>query len=237
MTNYFETFTQYDNKYKELIKLGFNKSSCPTFAILTAHHFMEKPNEIKKWRHEKCVDYGVINYLYSGFEGMMTFDEMLQFTNLDKKGVMGTSVNMIITEVVGFNQIIKNVHDKPYCVIFLKNAKFFVAMMNDKIYSIRDCHESIQYDFTSRDELINHLMTVYNFCEPMNIDGYTSNELDEFNNIEFLVIEKKFNMTLDETIEIEGMHNDYNISILDEIDETIDEITDIEIQNNIIIEL
>jgi hypothetical protein len=44
-------------------------------------------------------------------------------------------------------------------------------------------------------------------------------------------------MTLDETIEIEGMHNDYNISILDEIDETIDEITDIEIQNNIIIEL
>ena len=66
MTSYFETFTQYDNKYKELVKLGFNKSACSTFSILTAYNFMERPNDIKKETHEKCVDYGVINFLYSG---------------------------------------------------------------------------------------------------------------------------------------------------------------------------
>ena len=45
MTTYFETFTQYDNKYKDLVKLGFNKSACSTFAILTAYNFMENPDK------------------------------------------------------------------------------------------------------------------------------------------------------------------------------------------------
>jgi len=215
---YFETFTQYDNKYKELVKVGFTKSACSTFAILTAYNFMKTPHNITKEMHQKCIDLGVINYLYSGFEGMMSFDEMLQYTNLDKKEVMGATVNMILTEVVGFNQIIKNVHDKRYCVIFLKNAKFFVAMINNNTYSIRDCHESIQYDFDSRDSLLNHLINIYNFCEPINIDGY---KLDEFNNIEFLVIENEFNITLDETIVIDGITTSINIS---DINETPDDI-------------
>jgi hypothetical protein len=88
----------------------------------------------------------------------------------------------------------------------VKNSKFFVVMVNENFYMIRDCHESIQYNFASRDELIFHLKHVYNFCEKININGYSSNELNDFNNIEFLIIKNNFNMTLDETIFINEIH-------------------------------
>jgi hypothetical protein len=231
MSDYFETFTQYDNKYNELVKLGYTNSSCSTFAILTAYNFMNNPNNISKKIHEKCVNLGVINYLYSEIEGMMSFDEMLQFTKLDKKEVMATSVELVVSDIIGFNQMIK-ISDKPYCIIFLKNAKFFVVMINKDKYCVRDCHESIQYNYTKREDLINHLVKVYNFCEPINIDGYSSKELDEFNNIEFLTIDNKFEMTLDETLYIEGITD----NLIDENEFMIDELNNIE-KNNIIIEL
>jgi hypothetical protein len=202
----FETFTQYDNKFKELVPFGDNKSSCPMFAILAAYGFMENPINVGNVHHEKCVDMGEINYLMCGLEGMITFEQMLTFTNLSMGSITTTSVELVVTGVIGFEHMFKLEFENPYCVIFLKNSKFFVVFVRPDMYCIRDCHESFQYNFATREELIEHMLKVYNFGEQMNIDGFVSDELSMFNNIEFMVIDKPFTMTLDTSSVVSGVN-------------------------------
>lgn len=218
MSSCFETFTQYHDKFKELVKLGYNKSSCPMFALLSAHSFINKPGDVGNVQHEKCVDQGAINYLMSGVEGMMTFEQMLTFTNLNQNLVTATSVELVVEGAISFQHMFKEEFDNPYCVIFLKNAKFFVVYVRPDMFCVRDCHETFQYNFATRNELVEHLMKVYNFCEQMNIEGFVSDELSQFNNIEFLVIEKPFTVSLDPTIIINGI-NDGQYVEFDEADE------------------
>jgi hypothetical protein len=142
MTSYFETITQYDNKYNNLLIGSFNKSSCSMFSILIAYNFLENPYNNDKLQHEKCIDNGIVNYLYSGYNDMITFDEMLQFTNLDNKKIMGTTIDMILTNVVGFNDIIPNEYTKPYCIIFLHLLTFKMPIHNGKAVSLKRRHRN-----------------------------------------------------------------------------------------------
>lgn len=232
-TNCFETFTQYDEKFKELVKLGYNKSSCPMFALITAHDFLEKPNEIGNSVHEKAVDLGAINYLLSGAEGMITFDQMLTYTNLNAGNVLGTSVQLVVEDVIGFSQMFNQAVSDPYSVIFLKNAKFFVVNVRPDGYCVRDCHELFQYNFTKREDLIEHLTKNYNFCEAIQIEGFKSAELDEFNNIEFLVINKSFEIKLDMSYIVNGVNDKQYVDKTDDVEEllmeeSVDELSEYE---------
>ena len=205
--DYFETFTQYDNKYKELVNFTESRSACGLFALLSAHEFISSPMIIGKGQHERCVDYGAINYIYHGAEGLMSFDDLLKFTDLNSDKVMGTSVELVVNDTIGFNQMFKETFTDPYCVIFLKLSKFFVVYVRPDMYCIRDCHERCQYNFKTRSELIEHLMKTYSFCDELTIEGIKMKDLEQFNNIEFIIIEKPFTLGLDTSIVIPNIND------------------------------
>jgi hypothetical protein len=200
-----ETFsapTQYDDKYKDCGNFGSNRSACGLFALETASNFLET-GEVNKETHEVNLMVAILNHIEKDIKGQITFEELLSHSKLKDKTTICTSVDLIKEKVLGYEHIFKaDDYSKPYCIIFLKNSKFFNVLYNPSShykYYVRDCHEIDQYSYASKVDLINHLNTVYKFNENINLDGY---EISEFSSIEFKVIDEKFT-------------NDFKISQMD----------------------
>ena len=221
--NFFESHTQYDDKYKELAKIGVTKSSCPLFALLSAYNFMNSPTNVDQATHKRNVDLGVEKFACSGLEGELTFQEMLTFTDLNNSNVIATSIELIKTGVLSFDQMFKPVFTDPYCIIFLKNSKFFVVMVRPDMFCVRDCHEMFQYNFSTLDEMVSKLQETYQFVDDINLDGYM---IPEFSRVEFLVIDKKFKCHL-ETDSPGYDDNTYDQDHFDNLDVDYGEIEDI----------
>jgi hypothetical protein len=187
MAGYFETITQYDKKFGEKYgKIDFN--ACSLFALITAKKFFSNKN-LSKETHENNLNCAVLNHKMMG-KGDISFDNLLHMTSLKPSQVMGTCVELIKENIVGYDMMLPQ--DKTnYCVIFLKNSKYFTVMCYDGKYSIRDCHEICQYDFKERKEMIDRLNETYQFDKVINAGGM---ELPEFSNVEFLIIENDFNL-------------------------------------------
>ncbi|AYV81806.1 MAG: hypothetical protein Harvfovirus63_9, partial [Harvfovirus sp.] len=60
--------------------------------------------------------------------------------------------------------------------MILKNGKFFVVCYCDEKYYVRDCHESIQFGELTREAVVEHLTTTYQFTHEIDLDGYKVQE-------------------------------------------------------------
>jgi hypothetical protein len=189
----FNTFTQYDNeKFGHHEKLGYNKTACTFFSLLASYNYMND-NDTSKAKHEKNIAVAVNNFVMMDINQQMTFEEILQFTTLKLKDVIGTSVELIKNNIIGYDQMFAKPSASGSTVLFLKNGKFFVVFFKDDKYFLRDCHEKQQYDFENKNELINHLNSSYQFNKDIDLDGYT---IPEYSSIEFLVINEKFTLNM-----------------------------------------
>lgn len=177
MITHFDTLTQYHPSIE-------NRSGnlCSLFALITAFSFMES-NLLNKVEHEKNILLSDINFSKNKLWNTMTFDELLTYSDLKKPNVM-------LNEAIDYTLLFPKL-DK-YCVIFLKNGRFFVVTYNNSLYSIRDCHESIQYNFVDLQDLINHLEQSYQFGIEIDLDGY---KISEYNALEYLIVDNRFKLS------------------------------------------
>ena len=199
-SNSFDSINQFDSKYKEMGNFGKQRSACSIFALLSSYMFMET-GDVSSEQHLKNLDQAVGNFIDLKIYGSITFDKLLEFQNGAYKpnDVCATSVQLIEQNILGYEHIFKNEGENftRYAIIFLKNYNFFVVLVskNDNIvtYHVRNCHEKTQYKFFSLVGLIDHLNTIYQFNKELDLDGYKDSD---FSNIEFLIIDKKFDVKL-----------------------------------------
>lgn len=197
--NHFESPTQYDNAY---LGIDNNRSVCSLFSLLVASEFM-KDGDLSQAKHVSNLDISVANYLQYGIHGHLSFYEVLELytKNYFEKDVQATSRELIVTNVIGYDALVPADSTSNYAVIMLKSSKFFTVLYTAKtgVYSIRDCHNLVQFDFPNREHLIEHLKGMYEFETEIRVtdpDG-SSFVVGDFNNMEFVLINKLIECRLD----------------------------------------
>lgn len=180
--SYFTSITMYDKKYKTQ-----NKNMCSFFALVTAENFMTG-SDITNVKHEQNIDEAVAYYEELQMKGAIQFEELINFTDLKKQDICATTTELIKLGEIGYDKIFLE-YKGDYCIVFLKNSKYFVVMYRNNVYYLRDCHEDKQYNFKDRNDLVDHLNKSYQFNEIINIDGYV---IPEFSNIEYITITSPF---------------------------------------------
>lgn len=188
--NSFESITQYDKMFAEIAKGNFaGKNFCPLFSLLTALDWIQN-NKMDQLSHNENVIKSVINHVGAKVGQTMTFDNLIgTFTKLNKKEIMATTVELVKENIIGYEHMFEK-KNKPYCVIFLKNGKFFVVIVTSNYkFHVRDCHEKSQVNDLSFDEIKKYLDDIYQFNKEIDLDGY---KVEEFSNIEFLQIYEPF---------------------------------------------
>lgn len=217
---FFETITQYDQSFDPLwlanpeVKKGL---ACPYFCIFTAESFMNG-GDVSREDYERDLETSINANILMGTNDEMTFEELVGYTSLNKKDIGCTVAQLIQSGEYDLKDLFKS-EKETYCVMFLKNAKFFVVLCNDEGFHIRDAHESVQYTYYSVDQLIDRLNTVYQFNSAINIGGVA---YDDYSSIEFIKIEEKFQNTLRDLISAKLEHQEgeteliQNVKMVDE---------------------
>lgn len=197
---FFETITQYDKKFDPLwlanpeVKKGL---ACPYFSLFICERFMETC-ETEKSDYEKDLETSINTNILMGTNDEMTFEQLVDYTDLSKKDIGCTVADLISNgEFKLEEELFKSDKDK-FCVIFLKNAKFFAVLCDASGYHVRDAHESVQFTFFTVQQLINHLNTVYQFSNTVNVGGVV---YGDYSSIEFIKIERKFQNILKSLVE------------------------------------
>lgn len=197
------SINQYDARYN-INGFGKMRTACSFFGLLSANDFL-KTGDVSIKRHNEIVDNAVANTIARGSDGSMDFKSLLKYVKNNiytDNDILSTSYSLVKSEDVGYNFIFPKSKDN-YCVLFLKNGKFFVVFVKEDGYSIRDSHETEQYDFTTFDELKNHLSEKYQFDKKIDLSGpYGEYTVDEWGSIEFIKMYDIFETTLDTKIKI-----------------------------------
>jgi len=198
--SYFETVTQYDKSFGKTFsdypkaKIG---NASPFFSLITASDFFRN-NKLTDIQHRENLEKAIISSAMLSMTDQMTFDGMMRNTDIPLSEINKISVRSF-KECKSQDSIIpNNIHTYgDYCVIVYKDYRYFNIMYSQStnMYSVRDCNETIQYDFKDKTKLIKYIVDVYNLDKELITDSY------EYCNIEYIVITQKFNHTIDEQIE------------------------------------
>jgi hypothetical protein len=189
----FDSITQYNKKFDQLFTNVNQKGyACGFFSILTANAYL-KYGAFDLSTHESNIEEAIKYTAKKKIVGGINFDNLLGMTtNLNKNNIMATSVELINLGVLSYPHIFDNSDNaEKYCIIFLKNEKYFVVMF-DKIknqYYLRDCHESSQYTYNSLNDLTKRLDEAYQFASDI---GLVGDEYIAYSSIEFIRISQNF---------------------------------------------
>ncbi len=122
----------------------------------------------------------------------LSFDDLIMgCTNYNHKKIIGTSVELIVNNVIGQNEMFPKLLDEQekYAVMFLKSEKYFVVLVDKDGFYLRDCHVDLQKNFKTCNELFECLANFYQFTKMINIDGF---QLEDYSSIEFLIFDQQF---------------------------------------------
>lgn len=192
-SNYsFKTLTQYDKRFDGMFDHIKNKGyGCSYFSVLSCLRFLQGyPSDVDT--HEKnIIDAMTITCLLNVNSGLGFEDLITGCTNYDPKKIVGTSVELIVNNVIGPNEMFpKLVHqEEKYAVMFLKNEKYFVVLVDSDGFYLRDCHLDVQHNFKTLDEIFGHLSSSYQFTQMINIEGF---QIEEYSSVEFLIFDQQF---------------------------------------------
>jgi hypothetical protein len=196
---YFDTITQYDKRFDELwmenptVKKGL---ACPYFSIFTADMFMNN-GETDKNVHESNIESAINANILIGTNDEMDFKQLISYTDLSEKDIGCTLAELIQIGEFKLEELFTSNSEK-YCIIFLKNAKFFVVLCDTTGYYIRDAHDSVQYAFSNKTDMIDKLNTAYQFNCIVDVGGVV---YGDYSSIEYVKIEHKFNNILNSLVQ------------------------------------
>lgn len=188
----FATFNQFDKRFSDFEKFGSDRTACPLFGLITCYNFMLN-GDISQKQHESNLYAAVTNYTTKDVPKYMLFDELLEFSNgtLNPKDINGTTPELLVSGIVGYEHIFKFGYDQNYCILFLKNRNYITILCNNSTYAVRDCHENTQRNFSNFEDMRVFINNVYQFEQETIVGGV---RIPEFENIEFLTIEFPFEL-------------------------------------------
>jgi hypothetical protein len=132
----------------------------------------------------------------------LTFDELLfNYTDIDVNKINATSVNLINDGMISFKHMFPEIiNDYKYATVILKNEKYIVILADKTGYKLRDCHEHIQFNFKSLEQLILHITNVYQFTKKIDVDGI---DYSKYSSIEYIIIDSKFKSMISSMLSID----------------------------------
>jgi len=220
----FTTFNQFDKRFANFEKFGGDRSACPLYGLITCYNFMTN-GDIDQKQHEINVYSAVTNYMTHDIPKYMLFEELLIMTNgtLKPNDIGATTPELIVTGVMGYDNIFKLEYNQNYCVLFLKNRNYIAILCkhtadNLTTYAVRDCHENTQRNFNTFESLKTFLNNTYQFEQETIVGGVL---IPEFANIEYIVIDTPFNLDaldtdlVDDTIEMEQHYKEEKVEAPD----------------------
>jgi len=198
----FSSITQYDKKFDiQSNEIIYGKGyACSLFSILTPWKFMQG-HPVDKNTHEQNINDAVKASRFLDMNEGLTFSNLLStYTNIDANKIIGTCVELIVNKVLGFGEMFPKIDgDSKYAVIFLKNEKYIVVLVDKNGYYVRDCHESVQYNFKDFESVVAYLGDAYQFTTQINVSGI---EFSEYSSIEFIRITEKFDTYISSLLSI-----------------------------------
>lgn len=206
----FECMTQYDRSFDDTWKENPDAKkglACPIFCITTLYeYFMDK--DLGKFKHEENISTSINVSALLNLRDELSFDDLVGITSLHNNcQIEATTSELISSGEMPLNVIVPD-FDKDFGMIFLKNAKFFVVIGDSgtKSYHVRDCHESFQYAFLDKNDLLNHLNTTYQLNKVLNIGGMT---YYDYSSIEYITVFDKFQTNILQIVSEQLSNNDY----------------------------
>ncbi len=210
----FSTLTQYDKIFSNITNKPTmkNKNFCPFFSLLIASNFF-KTCEIDNIEYFKALASSIMLHDELNIGNQMSFDELVKYTTTSPNNIQGTTTELLKNKEYDYEEIFPT-NNKPYAVIILKNGKYITILHNEKMYHIRDCHESEQYSFLTWNELIYKMNMMYQFDKIINIDGYI---ISEYSNIEYLYfdIDKPCNLKIIKEKNDLSIENKFKIKLVE----------------------
>jgi len=216
----FTTFNQFDKRFADFTKFGKDRSACPLFGLITCYNFMQNGNLDQK-QHETNLYCAVTNYMTHDLPKYLLFEELLELTNgnIKPNDIGATTPELIVTGIMGYDNIFKLGYNQNYCVLFLKNRNYIAILCkinadNTTTFAVRDCHENTQRNFNSFDDLKTFLDNTYQFEQETIVGGVL---IPEFGNIEYLVIDTPFSLDaldtelVDDTIEEDKSYKEQKV--------------------------
>lgn len=196
----FKTITQYDKTFDTFFENQKDKGyACSYFSILTVLRFLEG-HENNMYIHEKNIfDAMTLTSLLNLNSGLSFEDLISGCTSCDCKKITATCVDLITNDIIGKKEMFPELeNNKKYAVLFLKNEKYFVVMVDSNGYYLRDCHTDTQKNFNMLDDMFNYLCENYQFTQMIDIDGFI---IDEYSSIEFFIFNDIFETEITQLLE------------------------------------
>lgn len=214
--DYFITESQYSDKFNQMFGNELMRSSRGTagsiFAVTTAKNFfLNKTMDKKQYDTNLNRAMVVVDLLEPKQES--TFNVVAKNANiqhLHKK----TTVDFIKKSDPNMLSIIPDIQSSPsFCVIMLKNTKYFVVAgdrsrseisadlrledSSQNSYYVRDCNDQYQYNFKERSDLIAYLKDAYSMDKQTTIGGLV---FPEFSIVDHATLTQKFDDSYDSMI-------------------------------------
>lgn len=197
--DYFITDSQYSDKFNQMFGNEIMRSSRGTagsiFAVTTAKNFfLNKTMDKKQYDTNLNRAMVVVDLLEPKQES--TFNVVAKNANiqhLHKK----TTVDFIKKSDPNMLSIIPDIQSTPsFCVIMLKNTKYFVVLgdSSQNSYYVRDCNDQYQYNFKERNDLIAYLKDAYSMDKQTTIGGLV---FPEFSIVDHATLTQKFDDSYD----------------------------------------
>lgn len=211
----FDSITQFNKQFDHLFQNVNQKGfGCGFFSILTVNSFL-KNNKYDKHTHENNTRNGILTTVENKIRSGVNFDNLLALcTNLSKHDIMATSIELMVSGILSYEHIF-DIPSTKYAIIFLKNEKYFVVLVDNGKYHLRDCHENMQYSFNSFDQLTNRLDEAYQFKSNIDLLG---EEYLQYSSIEYIKITEPFQTKklVVEDISIKNADADNNLFVIKE---------------------
>lgn len=194
----FHSTTQFSSKFNGFGDFGNKRSACPFFSLITAYNFLETGIVSSEQYESDLIQSISANIsIREQIPQFLTFEEILQFAvEYANEQPSTTSSELVKEEIIGYRDFFpEELNGLRYCTMFLKAGNFFIVLVSeDHKYYLRDCHREYQYNFENLNDVCAHLNQEYRMDISTIVDGYP---IPEFNNIEFLVLSRKFTLLLE----------------------------------------
>lgn len=189
----FTAITQFDNSFKVAGNFGNERSACGIFALICAGEFMKDGSNTKE-RHEENIKKAVQTYIAlrenRRLDQFQTFDDIVKLVGISPSKIEATTCELVREQIIGYDSFLPLDLTK-FCTIFLKDYTYFVVTFDGEIYSVRDSHQSEQYNFLDRELLKAYMNGRYRMETDTVIDGVA---IPEYNNIELVKITEKIDL-------------------------------------------
>ena len=204
-TTQFESPTQYDNDFNFIWEIpGSVKGyGCPYFCLVTMDSFL-KTRDVSADQHRTNIVNGNMISARLGTYEETEFCDVLELTNQSTDNIRYATVGMINSGEFDLEEFFDNdFSGNAQCVLVLKNGRFFVVMIDQRGWFVRDCHEAFQYNFLTKDDFIKHLNEAYNFNTDIVIGG---EDLSKYSAIEMIKVDSTFMVIVNEMLDDAAEH-------------------------------